>query len=92
MSVASLVWLIVWLLLPNIPSAIAHAKGLNFWRYYMMGLVVIVVAIPASILAQPDYEELAQREWDRDLARRVAAAKARIDGPQEKGVETQNLE
>lgn len=46
------------LVLGLIPAAIAHAKGHEFWGFWLYGVLLFVVATPHAILLTPNRPKL----------------------------------
>lgn len=54
--------LVIATLLGLIPAVIAHRKGKSFFAWWLFGAALLIVALPAAILAKPDAEALEARE------------------------------
>ena len=45
-------WVAVLAVIALIPATIAQRKGLSFWTYYIFGLILWIVAVPAALMAK----------------------------------------
>ena len=61
-------WLALLAVIALIPATIAHRKGHSFWGFYVFGLVLWIIAMPAALMAKdarpkcPECAEVVQPE------------------------------
>jgi hypothetical protein len=62
--------LIVAALLGLIPAVIAYQKGKAFFRWWLFGWALFIIALPAAILLKPDVVELERRQLEQGIMKR----------------------
>lgn len=56
--------LILALLFGLIPAYIAHKKGRSFYGWWIYGALILIIALPHSLLAKPDVKGMERKQLD----------------------------
>jgi hypothetical protein len=53
---------ILTVLIGLLPAYIAHRKGEVFWKWWLFGALLFIVALPVSLLLKPNVKALERRQ------------------------------